>query len=269
MDLTCSHCRATSPPTAMFCQGCGASLGATILQGRTLLNPAVQGPATAGPTNQNAGPAMTRPVRTACAFPVQSIPPAVASQREQVIMVNDVSGSMEDRYDGRFTKLQAAIRASISMVLEKQRVDPHDEVGVVKFTSRARVVIPIYAILTHKPQIIQAIQSLTSGGGTDINQGLKVARDLFDWSRSDVVRRIVLLTDGQGGNPLATADDLKGRSVVIDVIGVGDHPGNVDEKLLKAVASTVQGELRYRFIKDQKTLVDQYTKLAGKTMITP
>jgi len=74
-----------------------------------------------------------------------------------------------------------------------------------------------------------------------------------------------LLTDGQGGEPLDTARKLKDRGVVIDVISIADKPANADEMLLKKVASTVGGVLRYRFIKDQKTLVQHYTMLAQKT----
>jgi Mg-chelatase subunit ChlD len=111
------------------------------------------------------------------------------------------------------------------------------------------------------------MHGLRSGGDTDIDAGLRTARGCFEWACQDVVRRIVLLTDGQGGSPLRTADDLKERGVVIDVIGVGETPGEVDEKLLRRVASVVQGELRYRFIKDQRTLVEHYTQLAGKTLL--
>ena len=123
----------------------------------------------------------------------------------------------------------------------------------------------IHPIASHKKQMIQEIQDLRPDNGTDINEGLKKARDMFDWTSNDVVRRVVLLTDGEGGDPLDTATNLKGRGVVIDVIGIGDSPKNVNEKLLKQVASTVGGELRYRFIKDQQTLVAHYTQLANKT----
>jgi len=64
---------------------------------------------------------------------------------------------------------------------------------------------------------------------------------------------------------LTTAEDLKARGVVIDVIGIGDQPDNVDEKLLRKVASVIDGETRYQFIKDQQTLVSQMTALGNKT----
>ncbi|MGD2111192.1 MAG: VWA domain-containing protein, partial [Phycisphaerae bacterium] len=87
--------------------------------------------------------------------------------------------------------------------------------------------------------------------------------------RNGVVRRIVLLTDGCGGHPIRTAQDLKSRGVVIDVIAVGHSEEEVNVKLLKKIASTVDGELRYRFIKDQQTLVAHITQLGGKTAVCP
>ena len=90
---------------------------------------------------------------------------------------------------------------------------------------------------------------------------------MFDWQRQDVVRRIVLLTDGEGGDPLAMADELKSRGVVIDCIGIGPEPSKVNESLLRQVASVIQGQCRYRFIKDSRTLIQHYTMLAGKTAV--
>ena len=63
------------------------------------------------------------------------------------------------------------------------------------------------------------------------------------------------MTDGHGGHPLRTAEELKARGVVIDVTGVGQDPAGVDEKLLKKVASVIEGELRYRFV---KKLISRY-----------
>jgi hypothetical protein len=83
--------------------------------------------------------------------------------------------------------------------------------------------------------------------------------------RSGIVQRVVMLTDGQGGEPLTTAERLKSCGVVIDVIGVGDSPSNVNEPLLKKVASFIDGELHYRFIKDHQSLIAHYTQLAHKT----
>ena len=74
-----------------------------------------------------------------------------------------------------------------------------------------------------------------------------------------------MLTDGHGGDPLRTSEELKAAGVIIDVVGIGPTSSDVNEDLLKQLASVVEGELRYRFIKDHRTLVQHYTQLANKT----
>jgi len=244
-------------------------MGATTVDGRTVVaapSPVPVAPAQAPLDVKTIVQRAQRALGNTVINPYPAVPHL--NQRELIVFVDDVSGSMGSLYDGATTKLEATIRASINMVLEKAKIDPQDEIGLVTFDHKATVLQPLCPIATHRRQIIETLQSLQVGGGTDINEGLKAARDLLDWSRRDVVRRIVLLTDGHGGHPLRTAEDLKQRGVVIDVVGVGPDPSEVDEKLLKAVASVIDGELRYRFIKDQQTLVAHYTRLAGKTAVS-
>jgi uncharacterized protein YegL len=264
MNLQCPKCISLNPPGAIYCQNCGTTLSATLNQGRTIVAPQ--------PVNMPYQ-LSSQQVKTIVQSITQRVgntptPPSLSTpiaQTEHTVFVIDVSGSMSEQYDESHTKLEAAKRANVTMVLNKAQIDPRDEIGIVAFEDMARVMMRICPIGINKRQILDAIQSLTISGGTDINEGLKTARDLFDWAKTDVVRRIVLLTDGHGGYPIKTAHELREKGVVIDVIGVGDNPSNVDEKLLKKVASTIQGELRYRFIKDQHTLVAHYTMLANKT----
>ena len=190
------------------------------------------------------------------------------AQREHCVLVTDHSGSMAETYDGRMTKLEAAIRADIALIVEKAQLDPHDEVGLVIFADQAEVIHDLVPLHSHRASLIKAAEAITVSGGTDIREGLEKADSVFDWSRNGAVRRIVLLTDGHGGHPLRTAKDLKAKGVIIDVIGVGPNPREVDERLLKKVASVVHGELRYRFITDSRTLCRTYQTLAGKTRVS-
>ena len=263
MDQICQKCQTPNPPGACFCKHCGMRLGATAVQGRTVVSPQTAAP-TMSPQQLNTivqRVQKTFGTGTLSLRPNQALGPN-SDQREHIVFVIDRSGSMDEPYDGATNKLEAAIRANITLVLKK---DPLDEVAVVSFNRFASVLLPISPIQSQKRQIIETLQSLTPVNGTDINAGLVVSRDVFDWERFDIVRRIVLLTDGHGGDPLDTARDLKSKGVVIDVIGVGDCPDNVDENLLRKVASVIQGQCRYRFIKDHQTLVAHYTQLANKT----
>jgi len=241
-----------------------------MLQGKTVVMAPMSSPAPVPPPADSTLTGAVHNTQNAGLIPTA---PALfgddrASRLELTIFAQDISGSMNWPYDERYTKLQAGQRAVMSMVLEKGRLDPDDQIGLVAFDDKAKKILDLCPIVSHKHQILEAIQSLGIEGGTDINEGLKLAHEMFDWARPDVVRRIVLLTDGQGGHPLPTAEDLKSRGVVIDVRGVGDSPQNVDEKLLRKVASVVEGEVRYRFIKDSRALVDDYTRLANKTAVS-
>ena len=266
MTPTCTRCGTSNASAARFCQGCGVLLGATQVQGRTVVLPS--SPSVAGaPVDQKT---MMRRVREAfgnqVAYPgPRTVPAGRMKQREQTALVNDVSESMSERFDAQTIKLQASIRASINLILNKAQIDAMDEMALITFNSLAQVLMGFNPIATHKPQMIQILQALQPSDGTDINAGLVEAHGLFDLSRNDVVSRIVLLTDGQGGDPLDTAEELKSRGVVLDVVGVGDKPSNVNEALLRKVASVIDGQLRYRFIKDQQTLLAHYTQLAQKT----
>ena len=267
MNQNCPQCQAINPAGASFCHSCGATLKVGTTQGKTVVAPIATG---VSPVNSIDAKTIVQRALQTFGTGMMTVNPAamtrtLANQREHTAFVDDISGSMAEAYDGSLSKLEAAVRANITMLLNKAQIDPDDEIGLIAFDHKADTIMSLCSIRSHKRQMIQALQALTIAGGTDIDKGLKAARNVFDWNRNDVVRRIVLLTDGHGGHPLHTAEELKGRGVVIDVIGVGKRPSDVDEKLLRKVASVIEGEVRYRFIKDQQTLVAHYTQLANKT----
>jgi Mg-chelatase subunit ChlD len=264
MTTFCPQCQSTSPAAAQFCTSCGAPLH-SVPAGRRRTQPpgaaahdawsdqAIQ--TVVQRFEQSGGPA-TIPRQTSL---------MVHDQIEHTVCDIDRSHSMSGRYGDGMTKLEAAIRANVSLILEKAQIDPRDHVGLVAFRSKAEVLIGLAPLSSGKHEIIRKIQSLQPGNGTDINEALKAADTVFDWCKQGVVRRIILLTDGKGGRPLKTAESLKSRGVVIDVIGVGPTPAAVDEKLLREVASVIEGESRYCFIRDQYTLMTHYQTLANKT----
>ncbi len=172
---------------------------------------------------------------------------------------------MHDSYEFSITKLEAAIQAVINLITHKVQIDSRDRVGVVVFNHLAQELVSPLPVGTERRRLIEAIQTLHAGGGTDINAGLIAASRMLWAQEHEGVRRVVLVTDGHGGDPLGTATSLKAQDVVIDVVGIGPEPYAVDEPLLKQVASVVDGSLRYQFIKDRHTLVDHFSQLANKT----
>ena len=266
--MNCTRCNTVNQPTAKFCTNCGAALGATAIGERTqvIQNPGTNRAITNQPVVDNHHTTVLEPNqrRPSVVLSLAGASPSEAGSREQTILVIDKSGSMQERYDTNRDKITAARRGSMSLVLNRAMIDPNDEIGIVAFDTDARRLHELSPLHSRKDQIISAIRSIPADGGTDQNEGFKAARDMFDWSQTNVSRRIIMMTDGQGGEPLATAQDLKSRGVVIEVFGIGDTPSRVNEKLLRMVASTVAGENKYRFIKDEQTLIDGLTRLGEK-----
>ena len=77
--------------------------------------------------------------------------------------------------------------------------------------------------------------------------------------------RILLLTDGHataGANPVEAAEHIKASGIQIEIIGIGGSPSDVNEPDLKRMASVINGEMRYWFIKSVPDLVKKFEALA-------
>jgi Mg-chelatase subunit ChlD len=163
----------------------------------------------------------------------------------------DVSGSMSEN-DYPPNRLAGAIEAAAEYGKARAEQSPDDRIAVVTFNETAQIVLPLTHIL-EKQKILSAICQLKAGGGTDIAEGLKAAMRVFDMQPlAHRLRQAILLTDGDGGNPLPKATILKAQyGAVIDVAGIGGTPEAVRESLLREVATTdPDGFNHYRLIKD-------------------
>ncbi|KAK9676690.1 hypothetical protein RND81_11G093600 [Saponaria officinalis] len=107
-----------------------------------------------------------------------------------LVTVLDVSGSMAG------TKL-ALLKRAMGFVI--QHLGPHDRLSVIAFSSTARRLFPLRRMTdTGKYQALQAVNSLSSNGGTNIAEGLKKgAKVMLDRKCKNPVSSIILLSDGQ------------------------------------------------------------------------
>ena len=188
---------------------------------------------------------------------------SIFSVPRDTIQVLDVSGSMGSP-DYPPTRLDGGIQAATEYATARMKQSQNDRIAVVSFNDAAQVVLPLTPIADRKT-IIMAIRRLTAGGGTDIAVGLWAAAGIFaNEPQSNRQRHIIVLTDGQGGRPLKIANKLKKEyCVVIDVVGIGGSPGDVNESLLRKLATTdSDGFCHYRYIKDPQTLSEHYRQLA-------
>ncbi|XP_057526837.1 E3 ubiquitin-protein ligase WAV3 [Amaranthus tricolor] len=107
-----------------------------------------------------------------------------------LVTVLDVSGSMAG------TKL-ALLKRAMGFVI--QHLGPHDRLSVIVFSASARRLFPLRRMTdTGRHQALQAINALSSNGGTNIAEGLKKgAKVMLERTYKNPVSSIILLSDGQ------------------------------------------------------------------------
>ena len=216
-------------------------------------------------------------------------------QPETLLTLIDLSGSMEIT-DLKPTRRAAAITANKEIIKVKGRQHPTDNIGVIGFQRSAKLLLPP-TLPSSIVGLEKTIDNAKLRGGTDFVAPLKLAYHCFFGraittmgnpftkalssiffepgidkcisitSRNDkITKRIILLTDGEHlgkDNPIHVASRLKKAGVIIDCIGIGGSPNDVDEAILKNIASrNPDGSTRYCFIGDQEELIKKYETLA-------
>jgi len=263
----CPNCHTVNAAGAQFCSRCGTRCDSTVDTQKTIVR---HRPCQEMPSDDQLKThieEITRHMDPQMTHVLTRRPEQHSMQRELLFPVVDISDSMNWPMDNQCNKLDAAKQAVRAMVIQKSMIDVEDEIGVISFNSSARCNLPLSPLHSHQSEILNSILSLTASGGTKQQLGLKEADRNFQWERQEIVRRIVLLTDGCGGDPVPIAKELKNKGVVIDVIGVGHDHNEVNEAELRQVASVIEGQVSYRFIKDSQTLHQTFTQLGNKTIV--
>ncbi|MBC8481582.1 MAG: VWA domain-containing protein [Planctomycetes bacterium] len=214
---------------------------------------------------------------------------------EFLMTLIDLSPSM-DYEDWKPSRKAGALRANIELIKLKAQHHPQDMAGVIGFGSYAELLHDPVNLANGARSICDSLKHIPNPSGTNFTAALEMAEDCFRDAHSsrknssankgllrtltdliyepdtchsvnnEITKRIIMLTDGEhngSSNPEKVADRLKNAGVIIDCIGIGGTPKDVDEKLLKKIASRNQdGSIRYCFIGDQQTLLRKYETLA-------
>ena len=127
-------------------------------------------------------------------------------KRADIVLVVDVSGSMED--NGKLDQAKAGLGAFL------QRILPEDRVGLVTFSSSAQVAVDPAPLGQNRVALDNAIQAMRPAGKTAIYDGLMVGKQALDAlpapeNGEERIKAIVLLTDGEENASKATFDQLK------------------------------------------------------------
>lgn len=224
----------------------------------------------------------------------------VKSNRVPEILMTliDLSPSM-DADDWKPTRKAGAVMANIELIKAKAKYNPQDKLGIVGFSGHASLLHDPVCLRGGVKDLLKALKNPVGGNSTNFTAALELAeKRLFgrkrksannffskmlseilyeaddtsvrptgpDGNSTHTLKRIILLTDGEhntGPCPLKVASRLKSAGVVIDCVGIGGGPHDVDEKLLKRIASrNPNGSIRYCFIGDKQMLLKKYESMA-------
>jgi Ca-activated chloride channel homolog len=164
-------------------------------------------------------------------------PPAVPVERAplDVVVVLDRSGSMSG---APLTSVTAATAQLLRLA------GPDDRIGVVAFDDDVQLVLPL---AHHEPDLAsRAVLAIDPRGSTNLSGGwLKGLEMLTGATRTEALRRIIVLTDGHANAGITGADQLVPliksgyrQGVTTSCIGFDD---GYDEQLLAALADGGMG----------------------------
>ena len=202
-------------------------------------------------------------------FRVEAILPDEFGPVQNHVLLLDRSFSMTepDCPPSRFDLAMAALVAYLARVFHAQ---PTSMVTVVSFSDTADVLCPWTRVdVLRDLGAVQEtwLQACREFGlnDTGIGEGLQEALLLVVAQRGTT--QVVVLTDGHqntGVDPLQVAPQLKNLATVA-VVGIGGSPSDVDEELLRTIASRDRrGRPRYRWIGHERSaLIAHYEQLAG------
>ncbi|CAN4120276.1 unnamed protein product [Withania somnifera] len=187
-----------------------------------------------------------------------------------LVTVLDVSGSMAG------TKL-ALLKRAMGFVI--QNLGPADRLSVIAFSSTARRLFPLRRMSdTGKQEALQAVNSLSSNGGTNIAEALKKsAKIMTDRKWKNPVSSIILLSDGQDtytvNSPRVAATQINYQSLLpacmqrnaasglhipVHAFGFGaDH----DAVSMHSISETSGGT--FSFIEAESAIQDAFAQCIG------
>lgn len=156
--------------------------------------------------------------------------------------VIDVSGSMD--MENRL----GLVKQALSLLVEQLR--PGDEVGIVVYGSRARIVLE-HTGIEARGEILEAISSLRTEGATNAEEGLRMGYNLaLRNARFGAINRVILCSDGVANVGKTGAKDILAEirshveeGITLSTIGFG--MGNYNDVLMEQLADNGDGSYAY------------------------
>ncbi|MGO8927019.1 MAG: vWA domain-containing protein [Limisphaerales bacterium] len=180
----------------------------------------------------------------------------------ELVLDSSLSMAVTDFFPWRLTAARQAAKGFVNRCADQT---PDALVGVVFYSDSAHVASDLVPVRKCLKELHWAVDSRGIYNASNISAGLTKAGSEFAAKGRDLSPVIVLLTTGPSHlwtNPVKIASKLRAAGIQIDIIGIGGSPTGVNEYKLKRMASVVNGQLRYWFIRDTLTLVHKCETLA-------
>ncbi|MGD1952850.1 MAG: VWA domain-containing protein [Leptolyngbyaceae cyanobacterium] len=181
---------------------------------------------------------------------------AASSERPalNLCLILDQSGSMGG------APIQT-VRTAAQKIVDS--LSPQDRISIISFDHEAQVVVP-NQLATNPDAIKQAIEGIRAGGGTAIDEGLKLGIAEVAKGKNSTVSQIFLLTDGEnehGSNDrcLKFAQLAVSYSFTVSTLGFGHH---WNQDVLEQLADAGNGSLAY--IQNPVTAIQEFSRLFNR-----
>lgn len=179
--------------------------------------------------------------------------------KSNLVFLIDVSGSMSD--ENKLPLVKSAMRTLTSQMSEQ------DKISIVVYAGQSGVVLDSTSA-SNKDKIVQAINNLSTGGGTNGEGGIRKAYEIAQKNFiKDGNNRVLLATDGDFNVGTTSSDELlkiindkSENGIFLTVLGFG--MGNYKDAFLEKISNKGQGN--YFYIDNEKEANKVFiTQLAG------
>ncbi|UBF26732.1 VWA domain-containing protein [Kovacikia minuta CCNUW1] len=181
---------------------------------------------------------------------------AIAEEMSRNVPLNlclilDHSGSMGGR------ALETVKQAAQRIV---DRLSPDDRLSIVAFDHKAKVLVP-NQMIDNPASVKLQINQIKAGGGTAIDEGLRLGIEELAKAKKDTISQAFLLTDGEnehGDNDrcLKLSKLAADYNLTVNTLGFGDA---WNQDVLETIADAGGGSLS--FIQNPEQAVDEFARL--------
>jgi Ca-activated chloride channel homolog len=135
----------------------------------------------------------------------------------------------------------------LETVKKAAQLRPHDRLSVVSFDHQAKTVIANQLVGSDPSVLASKINSLQAGGGTSIDEGIKLGIREISATPTEGTAHAFILTDGEnehGNNDLCIrfAADSNKDKITLHTLGFGEH---WNQNILEKIADVAGGTLAY------------------------